>query len=496
LGKQSSLCYFGNQVQVFSPFTPGGVTPFGSGREYRATPIGSNDQSNPLQIFGLFFGLSYIFIRFSMIHEALAWSFGVQLYLLYIFAPPAFLAVVITGGIPRTFRMRPTFYWLAFALWMVFITPFSQWRGGSFDVVEAYLKNELPLMFVLGGLLVTWKNVKTALYVLAAACLTDLFIAKTFLKMGEGRAQLEMTGSSIANSNDLAGHLLLLTPFLIFVYLNRQLPGLIRWLMVPAIGFSLYIILGSASRGAFVGVGASCLFILLRVSGAKRLLGIILIPIVCGGLFFLLPQETRSRLLNFSSDNSIDAGEAAQSAAWRKEMLIKSLQYTVEHPIFGLGPGQFVSFNGGQSLLKGQRGSWIQTHNVYTQISSECGIPGVILYVCGIVSSFLLINRIRKKAETDPVYSDIAAGAFSISLALVGFGVAITFLTLGYRFYLPAMAGLIVSFACAAEKEFIVRKPVTAPNTLPGTQPNLPPHPPQNPRYPRGRAPQRPTFSR
>ena len=52
---------------------------------------------------------------------------------------------------------------------------------------------------------------------------------------------------------------------------------------------------------------------------------------------------------------------------------------------------------------------------------------------------------------------DIQNTAFCMMLAIVGFGTAMTFLSLAYTFYLPAMAGLAISIACAAKKEFAVR---------------------------------------
>jgi len=57
--------------------------------------------------------------------------------------------------------------------------------------------------------------------------------------------------------------------------------------------------------------------------------------------------------------------EASLSAQQRKELLFKSLKVTVRHPLFGVGPGNFEVVSG----------AWDVTHNSYTQISAEGGIP-------------------------------------------------------------------------------------------------------------------------
>ena len=47
--------------------------------------------------------------------------------------------------------------------------------------------------------------------------------------------------------------------------------------------------------------------------------------------------------------------------------------------------------------------------------------------------------------------------AFFIMLGMVGYCTAIAFLNFAYFFYLPAMAGLAISFNRAAQREFRAR---------------------------------------
>ena len=45
---------------------------------------------------------------------------------------------------------------------------------------------------------------------------------------------------------------------------------------------------------------------------------------------------------------------------------------------------------------KGQRGSYLQTHNTYTQVSSEVGIPGLLLYGAALWQAISSVRFVRK----------------------------------------------------------------------------------------------------
>src|ERR1035441_1625117 len=80
---------------------------------------------DPIRALGFNMGLALVFLRFSMLHQVQATLMGVNLRLLYVFGLPALLGLIAAGGIQRTFRSRPAFYWAGFAVCLVVATPFS-----------------------------------------------------------------------------------------------------------------------------------------------------------------------------------------------------------------------------------------------------------------------------------------------------------------------------------------------------------------------------------
>jgi O-antigen ligase len=198
--------------------------------------------------------------------------------------------------------------------------------------------------------------------------------------------------------------------------------------------------------------------------------------VVLAFLIVAVPKSSWDRLLSLSRDAGpgAEAGEAVQSTESREYLLRKSLQYTIEHPVFGVGPGEFSEYEGVNNRLTGMtHGYWHDTHNTLTQVSSECGIPAALLFIAGIASTFGLLNRTYREAKRRDNCQDIRNTAFCLMLGFTAFCTATAFLNFAYFFYYPAMGGLAIAVASAAKEEFRVRD--RAPEQ---TQPEMPWAPP------------------
>jgi O-antigen ligase len=418
-------------------------------------------EANPVRRLLFYFALAAIFIRFSVIHEALAAGLNLNLYLLYLVMPPALLGVLITGGIRRTLRARSALYWVAFLLWICLATVFSSWRGGSALTLFYYARSEFIMLFVVAGLTLTWKECMRVMYTLAFAGVTDLVIGRLFLREDVNRVDLAMGGSTIGNANDLAAHFILVMIFLSFLILAPKVPFLVRMAAVPMVGYGVLIITGTGSRGALLALAVSVVFTFVMGSARLRLGMLVFAPIAALAVLAFLPHTTLARLGTIFSNTAVENStvEAVESAEMRRELLLKSVEYTVEHPLFGVGPGQFSMFEGGESVKNGHRGMWHETHNVLTQISSECGIPALIFFLSAILSAFLLVMKAYRRARQNAAANaEIMAVTFCLMLSWIGFMTAISFLNLGYRFYAPALCGLCIAAARAAHHEMDARK--------------------------------------
>jgi hypothetical protein len=413
--------------------------------------------NDPIQTMAFGLGLGLLFLRTSMLHQLQAGLMGFNLRLLYVFGLPALLGVVIAGGIQRSFRGRPAFYWAGFAIWMAVATPFSVWRMGSATLFLGYLRTDLIMLFIVGGLVHSWRGCKLMMYAIAWGAVVNIFTSR-LLGSEEGLSgRLGLEFGSISNPNDFAGHLLFTLPFLLWVGLSAR-SVVLRCAALLGVVYGMYIVLMTGSRGAFLGLAVAVLFFLFRGSARQRIALLGLAPVVVVILALFLPHQTWRHIRSFSATSADADPGAIESSESRQYTLRKSIEYTFQHPIVGVGPGQFAWYEGLNNRYGGTtHGFWHETHNTFTQVSSECGIPGFILFLLGILSTFRLVNATYRQARLRPECKDIAVAAFCIMLAMASFVTAITFLSFAYLFYLPSLAGLAIALERTAAAEFSSR---------------------------------------
>jgi hypothetical protein len=401
--------------------------------------------------------LVLIFLRFSMLHQTLTYIANANLYLMYIVGLPPVLGVIICGGLKRTLRGRPALYWCAFAVWILLAVPFSSWMGASFALVNDYVRSDLSILFVVAGLTLTWRDCEKVMMSVALGTLAILATSRFFESAAAdfgNRMGLQM--GTVSNPNDYAAHLVLSLAFLLWLSIASK-SKVLRILAFIGLGVGLVLILKTGSRGAEIGLGVAVMFYMFRATGRQRVALVVLVPFAIAGMLAFVPADTLRRLRSFSAGDDTDLG-AVESAENREYLLKMSLIYTGQFPIFGVGPGQFASYEGQHNIIAGMtHGSWHETHNSFTEASSECGIPGGLLFIGGVISTLLLLGKTLKTARRRTDSIDIQNAVFCVFLGSLAFYVTIAFVNFAYFFYEPFLAGLAIAMARAAKEEFRLR---------------------------------------
>jgi len=446
------------QAPVRQPAAPlvGKPSPLGtvaSPRLARTIPTVQEDshQATAVKKLGFYFGLAFIFVVFGVVPELMYYITGINTYLIYFVAPAAILGAVINGGLRRTFQNRAAWYWVAFFVWLVIGIPFSYWKGGSYNVIYDYSRVCMPILFVVGGLANNWKEVRAVFYTIGMAGLVNLLSARVFAKEENGRLNMDASGT-IGNSNDLAAHLLIVLPFLLFISMDRKRSPLLRFAMVPLMGYGVSVILGTASRGGLIALAAVFLFMIVRATPKQRLLSMVAAVVLGVVSLAVLPSATLNRLGSLFGGQHEEAEESGES---RSYLFWTSMDYTLQHPVFGVGLGQFANFEGKTRVAEGKVGNWHATHCSWTEVSSECGVQALLFFVLGIGSALLTVHRIWRKTRAQGL-TDISNACFCYLVAMIGFLIAITFLANAFRFYFPAMVGLAISMSFVAKQQMSV----------------------------------------
>jgi len=418
--------------------------------------IRQSDLDNPLRKLGLYLAIAFIFCRFSLLGELVSIKLDFDPHIVRILGIPTLLLAVITGGLVRVLRSRLSYAWLGLLIWMALASPLSYWPGGSTALVLSYLRGQLPMLLIVGGLVLTWKDCKLVLITIALACAVNVLSGKLFMQNPDSNDRLSLELGTIGNANDFTAHLLFALPFVIFVLLVSNRAWIRRILCLGVLGYGAYFCAATGSRGGLVAFAAVCLFILVRAPGRVRLGALAAAAVMFLLVLAVLPQSMRERYATLFT-NDTDDQEAVASTAARTHLLKASLQFTMQHPIFGVGPGEFSDFEAAFAKSENRKAAWQVTHNAYTQVSSEAGIPALLFFFAAIVMTFRTFGRVYRAARARPELRSMAIGCFCCQLSMVGFCTATLFLSLAYTMYLPTMSGLALAFGRSLDLELAGR---------------------------------------
>jgi O-antigen ligase len=411
--------------------------------------------NNPFRKSGFKLALAFVFLRFSFLHEIIATHLHFNPYLLLIVGAPATVVAILAGAVPRTFRDRGARLLGLFVIWMAISVPFSNWVGDSARLLLNYGRATVPIMFIIGGMAVTLEECFQVMGAIALGGAVNVLYATSF---SSDLSRLNLGNGSIGNSNEFAAHVLFVLPFALWVALTSRVK-IFRLAAVTLFFGGLFIGSRTGSRGALLGIAAAALFAIAYAKGPARIALVLSIPILAGGLVLFLPQSLKNRYSTLFSDPAVSHGsrqprneEAIESTAARVYLLKTSLAMTMEHPLLGVGPNQFLTTEGGQSQLSGKHGLWQVTHNTYTQVSSEDGIPALLFFLGSIFCVFRGLLRIYRKCQGTQ-WRRVRLAAFFMMLSMVGFCVAIFFLSMAYSLYIPAIIGLTLALDRAVGHE-------------------------------------------
>lgn len=393
----------------------------------------------PAQRAALNFTMLFLFFRISFLHEFLTSKIGIDLHLLMLIGGISFLAALLTGRLMAAVKDRIAILWLVFALCLFCATLFSSWRGGSLPVLSDYLRTTLPLAVLIPVVAQTKEDVIKVVKTIGWAGTAVIALGFTSKSIVDGRIVL-LSASSIGDSNDYAAYLIFVLPIVVYLFYGMNRSPFLKVLGLLVIPAGMFQILSSGSRGGLVGVAATLLLVV--VLGRPKVKIAILLGIPAFALLAIpfIPGKSAERFASLFRSAGDDKTDATASSEARRRLLEQSITLTLHNPVFGVGPGQFMDSESGLAKSSGERGMWHQTHNTYTQVSSECGIPALLVFLA-VIGTTLKRLWLTTKAP-DPV---LAAIAQVVLVSMLSYAVCVFFLSHAYDFPLVVSSGLAIA---------------------------------------------------
>ena len=298
--------------------------------------------------------------------------------------------------------------------------PFSPvWKGGAFMHSVDFAKVGF-IILVMAVAVTSPKRLTQLLYIQAGSVAIVTLVTLIKGRVRFGRLEGVLNGN-YSNSNDLALAIVMSLPLcLAFLFLTKNPASKVLWSVAVLIMTAGVIRTGSrAGLIALLIGGGICLW-----EFAFRHRQYYLLPLAGFACVVLLVffGGTLSERMHATFDSQSTDVSAYGSAEQRRQLLWQSILITAKHPIFGVGPGNFAEVSG----------SWHESHNSYTQMSSECGIPALAFYLTILWCGFKNLRSV-KKLPLKSKRLDILRICLRASLA--GFVVGSFFASVAYHFF-------------------------------------------------------------
>lgn len=315
--------------------------------------------------------------------------------------------------------------------------PAMAWETFNDPFIKAVL-----MFIVMVNVVRTRKRLMTLIWLSLIISIYISFMAIGLYLRGEFKTEGYRVSIDLAglfnNPNDLAIHLVTMMPIVVAMALASK-NIILRLFYLAITVLFLFATLVTFSRGGFLALIIAGAVMVWKVGRAERVKYTIF-SIIFGGLFILLaPGNYGIRILSIFLPGLDPVG----SADARREGLITSIIVTIRNP-WGIGIGNSPMF-GAHNL---------QTHNSYTQVSSELGLLGLAAYLVFLTGALRKLNAIEHTQYAAGTRDWFYYMSIGLQSSVIAFMVASFFGSVAYLWYVY----YLIAYAVAFRRIYMIEK--------------------------------------
>ena len=378
----------------------------------------------------------YLWAWLSMMNpHKLAYGFARNFPFAYVVALSTLVSFLFAGKNRKPFPVNSiTVVYLLFIFWMTFTCLFAMNKPEL--VYERWvfvMKIHLMLLVTL-MLIRDRKPIEWLIWVVTFS--VGFYGIKggiwTILAGGGGGRVWGPPGSMIEDNNGLGLALVILVPFMYYLYQVTS-KKYVRWGLLVGGMLTCISVFGSQSRGAFLSLVAMTFFLALK-SKRPLLMSLLLIGMLSTSVLFM-PESWTNRM------QSIQTFEQDGSAMSRLYTWKTLLNLALDRPLVGGGfrtdnplvfrlyaPTNVGDYYGGKVLV---------AHSIYFEALGEHGFPGLLLYLLLGFCTWRKAGKLARQTKNDPEFGNwVPLLMRMVQVSLVGFSVGGAFLSLTH-FDLP-----------------------------------------------------------
>jgi putative inorganic carbon (HCO3(-)) transporter len=256
-------------------------------------------------------------------------------------------------------------------------------------------------------------------------------------EVGGEKVLRQRSAGPIGEKNRYAQVLLVLLPLALLRFWGER-SKVLRGIAVGATILILSGVLLTFSRGAFVGiVFISLLMVYMRYIKLRQVFVFSLLFVL---VLFLAVPDFIVRIRSFASAGSLlsDEGAAQTDYSIRNRFAenLAAVHAFLDHPLIGVGPGQYPAFYSTDYVNKlgiVNQDQNRRAHNLYLELAAETGVLGILVFLMILSSITWPLWKISRRWSLE--YPDLANIASSFVLSMFGYMVTAVFLQLAFQRY-------------------------------------------------------------
>jgi probable O-glycosylation ligase (exosortase A-associated) len=364
--------------------------------------------------------LMWAWISVGAPHEEV-WGFSHAIPLNLLVAASTMVAWFISPE--RRLPPQRGLYWalLGFLIWMTINAFFAAVPDWSWQYWDRFWKTLILGLFVAGMATnrvrihaLIWIIVLSLFYFGVKGGIFTLMTGGQFHVIGPPR-------TDISDNNNLALALLLSLPLANYLRVQSE-SKLVSTMLLAGMGFVVVAVVGSYSRGAFLGLGVLMLAALTRVR-RKFLYIAIAVALIIPVLHFM-PESFHERIGTLS-EISQDDSFMGRVTAWQVAFFCAVDYFPFGAGLYAPQLNQIYHYYFPKEISHA-------AHSIFFQVLGEQGFIGLTIYLLIIAGAFLTCARVLRAVRNKPELNWAHDLASMIQLVLVVFCVAGAALSMAY----------------------------------------------------------------
>ena len=364
--------------------------------------------------------LMWAWLGFMNPHR-LSWGFAYSLPFAQVVAIATLIGVLFSREPKRIPWTRETVVLLLFIGWMFITTFFAINQIGAWQQWDKVWKIQL-MIFVTLMLMQSVERIQALIWVIVLSLGFYGVKGGIFTIITGGNYRVYGPPGSFIDSNNAIGlALIMVIPLMRYLQLTSE-----RWWvrigLTAAVALSAVSILGTQSRGAFVGI-AAVLFYLVLKSRKRLAITVVLILVIPFGLL-IMPQKWFDRMQTIRNYEQDASAMGRINAWWLAYNLAK------DRPLVG---GGYQTFQPEVFEVYAPEPENVRdAHSIYFEVLGEHGFVGLFLFLSLGFFVWRSCSWLIKQARGHPELSSFGDLARMTQVSLVGYATSGSFLGLAY----------------------------------------------------------------